>query len=324
MTQACNKGLVTVIVSSYNHSQFLEKRIDSLLNQSYLNFEIIVIDDCSTENNLEILERYQVTPNFQLIKRKSNGGVFTVNNQGLEIGSGEYFIFANCDDSCDSLMIESLVKALESNNKAGLAFCRSLMIDEFDAIIGDDYFVREQAFKAHCITDAHINGNLMHKFLMHSCVIPNMSAALIRRSCMDVVGLFRTNFIACGDWDLFFRIAKNYDFAYVAKPLNFFRQHDKTIRNTSKGRVTYDEFFSILLPKINNSDFSLFERISFRFHVMYLWSIEMVRPSFQGWKNFAHHAKLVVSLDPLAISLLPFAMILRTIVVPFKLIKRVL
>jgi hypothetical protein len=138
------------------------------------------------------------------------------------------------------------------------------------------------------------------------------------------VGLFSNGYKACSDWDLFFRIAKNYDFAYVAKPLNFFRQHAKTIRSETKGRITYDEFFSVLLPKISNSNYSLFDKISFRFHVMYLWSIELVRPSLQGWKNFAHHAKLAVLLDPLAIFLLPFAMIVRVMEIPFKLIKRML
>ena len=323
MTLEIKKGMVTIIVSSYNHSRFLRKRIDSFLNQTYLDIEIIVIDDCSTENNIEILERYSTNPKFKLFERKLNAGVFAVNNQGFEMGSGEFIIFANCDDNCNPIMVDSLVKALNSNPNAGLAFCRSLMVNEFDEVIGDDYLIRERAFRYHCRDDAFIKGDLMYKFLMHSCVIPNMSAALIRRSCIDEIGLFRTHFKACGDWDLFFRIAENYDFYYISNPLNFFRQHVKTIREATKGRITYNEFFSVLLPKINNSNFSLSERIYFRHHIMYLWSIELVRLSFQGWKNFMHHAKLAASLDSLAIFLLPFAMLSRSIEISYKLVKRI-
>jgi glycosyltransferase involved in cell wall biosynthesis len=324
MSSSPLQGLVTAIVASYNHSRFLPRRVESLLKQTYPNIEVLVIDDCSQDGSPEILQSYLGRENYKLVLREQNGGWVTVSNQGFELSQGEYILFANCDDDCDPLMVSALVDALEFHPKAGVAFCKSLMVDEAGKELGDDFQIREDSFRRHCSHDAYIDGKLMSRFLMHSCVIPNLSAALIRKSCLNEVGLFSNGYKACSDWDLFFRIAKNYDFAYVAKPLNFFRQHAKTIRSETKGRITYDEFFSVLLPKISNSNYSLFDKISFRFHVMYLWSIELVRPSLQGWKNFAHHAKLAVLLDPLAIFLLPFAMIVRVMEIPFKLIKRML
>lgn len=324
MSPMPQRGLVTTIVASYNHSRYLPNRVEGLLKQTYPNIEVLAIDDCSPDNSPEILNSYLGQKNYQLVLRDQNGGWVKVSNQGFELSQGEYILFANCDDDCDPLMVGVLVDALESHPKAGIAFCRSLMVNEVGKVIGDDFQIREKSFRQHCAQDAYIKGSLMNRFLMHSCVIPNLSAALMRKSCLNEVGLFSKDYKACSDWDLFFRIAKNYDFAYVAKPLNFFRQHGKTIRSATKGRITYDEFFSVLLPKINHSDFSLTERISFRFHVMYLWSIELVRPSLQGWKNFAHHAKLALSLDPLAIFFLPFAIGTRVIEIPFKLIKRIL
>ena len=324
MSLSPQKSLVTAIVASYNHSRFLPSRIESLLNQTYSNIEVLVIDDCSSDSSADILKSYLGQKNFQLVLREQNGGWVKVSNQGFELSKGEYILFANCDDDCDPLMVSALVGALESHPNAGVAFCRSLMVDEVGKELGDDFQIRENSFRQHCSQNAYIVGRLMSRFLMHSCVIPNLSAALMRKSCLNEVGLFSKDYKACSDWDLFFRIAKNYDFAYVAKPFNFFRQHGKTIRSATKGRITYDEFFSVLLPKINHSDFSLTERISFRFHVMYLWSIELVRPSLQGWRNFAHHAKLALSLDPLAMFFLPFAIAARVIEIPFKLIKRIL
>jgi glycosyltransferase involved in cell wall biosynthesis len=324
MNPLAQKGLVTAIVASYNHSHFLPARIEGLLKQTYPNIQVLAIDDCSPDRSPEILKSYIGQKNYQLVLREQNGGWVEVSNQGYELSQGEYVLFANCDDDCDPSMISALVDALESHPKAAVAFCRSLMVDEVDSLIGDDFQIREDSFRKYCARDAYIDGKLMSRFLMHSCVIPNLSAALIRKSCLNEVGLFSKNYKACSDWDLFFRIAKHYDFAYVAKPLNFFRQHGMTIRSATKGRITYDEFFSVLLSQINSCDFSSYERVSFRFHVMYLWSIELVRPSLQGWKNFIHHAKLAISLDPLAIFLLPFAIIARVLEIPFKLIKRIL
>lgn len=324
MNPLAQKGLVTAIVASYNHSRFLPARIEGLLKQTYPNIQVLAIDDCSPDRSPEILKSYIDQKNYQLVLREQNGGWVEVSNQGYELSQGEYVLFANCDDDCDPSMINTLVDALKSHPKAAVAFCRSLMVDEVNSLIGDDFQIREDSFRKHCAYDAYIDGKLMSRFLMHSCVIPNLSAALIRKSCLNEVGLFSKNYKACSDWDLFFRIAKHYDFTYVAKPLNFFRQHGKTIRSATKGRITYDEFFSVLLSQINNCDFSFYERVSFRFHVMYLWSIELVRPSLQGWKNFIHHTKLAVSLDPLAIFLLPFAIITRVLEIPFKLIKRIL
>ncbi len=322
MTITIKKGHVTAIVASYNHSRFLPKRIDGLLQQTYPNLDVLAIDDCSPDNSPEILKSYLAQSKFQLVLREQNGGWVNVSNQGFELSQGEYVLFANCDDDCNSLMIEKLVAALEIDPKLGVAFCRSLMVDEVDQIIGDDFQVRENIFKKFCSKDAYIEGKLMHRFLMHSCVIPNLSAVLIRRNCLEKVGLFSHDFKACSDWDLFFRIAKDFDFAYVAEPLNYFRQHSKTIRSATKGRITYDEFFKVLLPKIKNSQFSIIQRIYFRYHVMYLWSIELMRPSFQGIKNFPHHAKLSISLDPLAILLLPFSLAVRVTEIPFKIFKR--
>jgi glycosyltransferase involved in cell wall biosynthesis len=322
MSHILNPGLVSIVVASYNHARFLEQRIESLINQTYQNIEILVIDDCSPDNSVEILRRYESHPKVKLIIREKNGGWITVSNQGIEISSGEYVIFANCDDDCDPQMIERLVESISCNPTAGIAFCRSLMVDESDRVLGDDFEIRERSFRSMCATDTFIHRNAMTRFLLYSCVIPNLSAALIRRDCFDVAGLLSSKYKACSDWDLFFRIAENFDFSYVATPLNKFRQHSQTIRSATKGRIEYDEFFSVLLGEIPRSGLSLKERIRFRNHVMYLWAMELLRPSFTGWKNFPHHLTSVWRLDYLALTLLPFAITIRLVEIPSKLVNK--
>jgi len=316
------KGLVSVIVASYNHAQFLEQRMDSLINQTYQDIEILVIDDCSPDNSVEILRRYESHPKVRLIIREKNGGWVTVSNQGVEMSVGQFLIFANCDDECDPRMIERLVDASKQNPTSGVTFCRSLMVDERGLVLGDDYEIREKSFRERCVGDTIINRSEMYRFLMHSCVIPNLSAALIRRSCFNLAGVLTSEYRACSDWDLFFRISNDFDFCYVAEPLNLFRQHSATIRSATKGRITYDEFFRLLLGEIRSGKLSTGERFHFRLHIMYLWAIELMRPSASGWYNFFHHVQIVWHLDQFALLLLPLAILKRLIELPGKVVWR--
>ena len=323
MSDVIKSGLVSVVVASYNHAEYLEQRMDSLIKQTYKDLEILVIDDCSTDGSVEVLRKYETHPKVKLIVREKNGGWVAVSNQGVAISSGEFIIFANCDDSCDSQMIERLVGSMNRNATTGIAFCRSFMIDESDRTLGDDFTIREKSFRDRCVSDTSISRGEMYKFLLHSCVIPNLSAALIRRSCFDSAGVFTSDYRACSDWDLFFKIANDFDFSYVAEPLNRFRQHSTTIRMTTKGRITYDEFFRLLLSEIRRDKLSAGERFHFRLHVMYLWAIDLIRPSLAGWTNFIHHVQLVRQLDPVALLVLPLAIIKRLAELPWKAVTRI-
>lgn len=317
-------GLVSVVVASYNHARYLPRRMESLIGQTYTNIEILVIDDCSPDNSVEVLRAYAHHPQVRLIERKTNGGWVSVSNQGIELARGEYVLFANCDDDCEPQMIERLVAALAPHPEAGLAFCRSAMVDEHGARIGDDFAVREPAFRARCADGCLLSRDEMRRFLMHSCVIPNLSAALIRRSCFECVGALSHEYKACSDWDLFFRIADYFDFVYVAAPLNHFRQHGRTIRSATKGRITYDEFFRVLLGQMRHPSFSAAERSRFRLHAMYLWAIELLRPSTSGWRNFLHHAQLIAALDaPALLYVLP-ALGRRALTLPLRMLARLM
>lgn len=323
MSAVIKSGLVSVVVASYNHVEYLEQRIDSLINQTYQDIEILVIDDCSPDNSIDMLRRYEAHPKVKLIIREENGGWVAVSNQGVEMSVGEFVIFANCDDACDPRMIERLVEASRLYPTSGVAFCRSLMIDEQSRVFGDDYEIREKLFRERCVCDTFISRDEMYRFLLHSCVIPNLSAALIRRSCFDSAGAFTPDYLACSDWDLFFRMANDFDFCYVAEPLNRFRQHATTIRSATKGRITYDEFFRLLLSEIRRDKLSSLERFRFRLHVMYLWAIELARPSVVGWYNFFHHVQLIWRIDRVALFILPLGILKRIVELPRKAFSRI-
>jgi len=294
-------GLVSLVVASYNHAEYLFRRMESLIVQTYQNIEILVIEDCSPDNSLEVLRMYESHPKVRLIVREKNGGWVTVSNQGIEESSGEFVLFANCDDDCDPRMVERLVNAMRVNPTAGIAFTRSLLVDEYNNVLGDDFDIRERAFRNHCANDTLISGAQMGRYLLHSCVIPNLSAALIRRKCFGSVGLLSSAYRVCSDWDLFFRIASKYNVAYIAEPLNKFRQHATTIRSVTKDRITYEEYCRLLLGQIRLINLSFFERCRFRSNVMYLWGRHLFSQPRMGVQNFSYHLTRVLHLDPMAL-----------------------
>lgn len=301
MTVPQRQGLVSLVVASYNHAGFLARRMDSLIGQTYPDVDILAIDDKSPDHSVEILRHYEANPRVHLVLRDQNGGWVTVSNQGVDLSSGEYVLFANCDDDCDPRMVERLVDALQQHPSAGIAFCRSLMVDEDDQVLGDDFTIREASFRKRCAQDTLLSGSEASRFLLHSCVIPNLSAALFRRECFDQVGKLSASYRVCCDWDLFFRVAARYDIAYVAEPLNRFRQHRKTIRSVTKDKVVYEEYFRLLLGQIRRLDLTPIELSRFRMHVMYLWTVHLFSPSLNGVFNLPYHFGRIYSLDPLAL-----------------------
>lgn len=321
---SCVQGLVSIVVASYRHVQFLRQRMDSLLGQTYRNLEILVIDDCSPDNNLEILQEYEFDSRVRVIPRSENGGWVVVSNMGLELARGEYLLFANCDDACEASLVEKLVGALQQNPSAGVAFCRSLLIDSNSKALGNDYEIRESAFRDYCKSDTLIDRTRMRQFLFHSCVIPNLSGALFRRTCFDYAGRFSSEYKACGDWILFFNLCERFDFCYVASPLNHFRQHDRTIRAETAGKTTYEEFFRVLLGELRRGGLNRLQQSRIRFHVMYLWAVDLIRPQQSGWQYFPSQLRLVAALDPISLPFLVPAIVRRLLEIPVKGVRKLL
>lgn len=311
MSGAVTPGLVSVVVASYNHATFLPQRMDSLLAQTYAAIEIIVIDDRSSDNSVDILRTYATNPRVTLIVREQNGGWVTVSNQGVGLARGQYVLFANCDDACEPTMIERLVDGMRRTPTAGISFCRSVLVDERGGVSGDDFSVREPAFRLRCATDTMLSGAEITRFLFDSCVIPNLSAALIRRECFDTAGLLSGDYRVCCDWDLFFRIFAQYDAFYVAAPLNLFRQHSTTIRSSTKERVVYAEYIRLLLSRVRHPALSWADRSRARLKVMSIWSLHLISPSLGGLRDLRYHLGLVRHTDAAALVYLPWALVTR-------------
>jgi glycosyltransferase involved in cell wall biosynthesis/SAM-dependent methyltransferase len=265
------KELVSVVLTSYNHEQYIEQALDSLLNQTYGRLEIIVLDDCSTDGSRSRLGKYRGRPGVRLVfLGKNTGGYTHACNLGASLSRGKYLLFAQSDDFSEPTKIESLVSKFTGRDSVGVVYCRSYLVDENSAIIGDDFRSRERRFKQLCSRDALIPRQRMVEFLSSSCVIPNLSAVLIKKEYFDALHGLDTKYKVCSDWDFWFRLAGFCDFYYVAAPLNYFRQHRTTIRGSHKMVVQLLEIFEILDRAVNSNRLSPAAKFRFKVNMGYV------------------------------------------------------
>ena len=130
--------MVSVIIPNYNHAKYLDERIHSVLNQTYQDFEVIILDDCSTDNSLEIINKYKDNPHISqiIVNEQNSGSPFKQWKKGILLAKGEVIWIAESDDTCETTFLEKLLKTRQETNSV-LVFCHSILINEY-GIIGEN------------------------------------------------------------------------------------------------------------------------------------------------------------------------------------------
>lgn len=227
---------VTVIVPNYNHAQYLPKRIESVINQTYNNIEILLLDDCSTDDSRSVLQHYSaIDKRIQLVfNEKNSGSTFKQWNKGIALATGKYVWIAESDDYADNDFLSKLVAKLESDEKIGLAYCSSWFIDENNKLLHTDqqFFASlDPLLWTHDFVEEGLL--LIRKYMFNRNIIPNASAVVIRLSVLNQVGPADATKKLNGDWLYWARILSISKVAYLANSLNYFRQHYKNVRSTA-------------------------------------------------------------------------------------------
>lgn len=243
--------LVSIIFTSFNHKEYLKQALDSLINQTYSNYELIIVDDCSTDGSQEILLKYKFLDKVTLILQTINSGSYVkASNYGASFAKGEYLLFAQCDDFAEVNQIEVLLNAFHRNPTAGVVFSKSNLVDEKGKVFSDDYYGREKRFKEAVKNNGLIKATKMKEFLSFSCVIPNLSAALIKHNLFKEVRGLSEQYLVVADWEFWLDLTEKTDFYYVSQPLNYFRQHATTIRSSVKMKIQILEIYNMLYNHI--------------------------------------------------------------------------
>lgn len=240
---------VSVIVPNYNHAPYLNKRLDSIYDQTYLDFEVILLDDCSTDNSKAILESYAEKPNTKFVPNNTNSGsVFCQWQKGVSLSQGDYIWIAESDDFASPYFLKKLVQIMDSNAQIGLVYSQSWLVDAHNQILGNGTVwtndLNQQRWSYPFVNDGR---DEINQFLLYKNTIPNASAVLIRRSALDISGgIIDEPFRLCGDWLQWIRILSVSDIAFVPECLNYWRQKTSNARVKSAGTLEWIEGEKIL------------------------------------------------------------------------------
>lgn len=226
---------VSVIIPNYNHERYLKQRIDSVLNQTYQDFELIILDDQSKDNSKTVIETYRSHPKVSQIvyNNVNSGSTFKQWNKGIKLAQGELIWLAESDDDASKFFLEEMVSRFDQNPKLGIVYCDSYYINEQSAKIKCTHLWKNERFSTtrwdHDFENSGINE--VNNYLIFHNIIDNASSALFKKETLFKAGLADESFRYAGDMYLYTKLLLISDVAYVSKPLNYFREHAV---NTSK------------------------------------------------------------------------------------------
>ena len=194
-----SQPLVSVIIPTFNRGYCLAEAISSVLN--HRGFELIVVDDGSTDNTQKILQKF---PDIRSISLPENRGVSYARNRGIEIARGSLICFLDSDDLWEKGKLEAQVKWMQEN-------------PECQAIYTDEKWIRNGVRVNPMNKHQKYSGDIFKQCLPLCIVSP--SSIMLRKSLLDVVGIFDESMPVCEDYDLWLRIAIRYHFKFLSDKL---------------------------------------------------------------------------------------------------------
>jgi glycosyltransferase involved in cell wall biosynthesis len=227
---------VSVIVPNFNHGRFLAQRLQTILSQSFEDFELIILDDCSTDSSLSVISQYLSDPRVSMHVNASNSGSpFKQWNKGFGLAAGEYLWIAESDDYADAKLLDTLVRELDQDSSIGLAYCQSWITNADQA--GTPRSRLEKWYRDFPDHERWKEGfqndgpSELARYMVLKNTIPNASAVVFRRALLNDGLRAREDMLLAGDWMFWVELLLRSGVAYVAKPMNYFRvAHEESQR----------------------------------------------------------------------------------------------
>jgi glycosyltransferase involved in cell wall biosynthesis len=267
--------LISVILPSYNHAVYLKERIESVLNQNYPNFEVIIMDDCSTDNSREIISQYKDNEHIsQIIFNEQNtGNTFIQWERGVKLSKGEYIWIAESDDVAEPAFLSTLASELDKHPQAVLAYSYSMIIDFASYVIYKDDSLVGTADQV----KVYDGMTYARHFMMTDNCIYNASMVLFRKEIFDKISPKYKKYRCCGDWLFWACACKLGDVIEVRIPLNRFRQHlNKVTSRTSADGSAWMDMAGVQSDLRDEIKLSNIERRSLRV----IWNRKITNSAF--------------------------------------------
>lgn len=226
---------ISIIVPNYNHERFLKQRLESVFNQTYSDFEVIILDDCSTDNSREILLEYKQHPKVShcIFNEVNSGSPFKQWQKGIALAKGEYIWIAESDDYCESDFISCIMESLVKNLSIGMGYCQSNDVDFKGRVEGQRINYTKYFQPNIWEKDFIIEGqDFVKSYLSFFNVIPNASAMIFRKDLVDS-SVFSEPLLKmkmCGDWLFWIKCSMESKVFFKSKTLNYFRNHNTVSR----------------------------------------------------------------------------------------------
>jgi len=231
--------LVSVILPNYNHARYLKRRIQSIISQSYERFELIILDDCSSDDSQQIILKYanQDKRIRTFFNEHNSGSTFRQWHKGLSFATGEYVWIAESDDFAETNFLAELVPLMERDKSIALGYSNSNVVDENDQSDGTTADWKNNSFQTQRWNYDFITEGLeeLTSYLSRTCTINNVSAVLFRRQSIDAVGGVDTSFRYTGDWLMYIKLSLVGRIAYRAACLSNYREHSANASKNSLG-----------------------------------------------------------------------------------------
>ncbi|MEM3486633.1 MAG: glycosyltransferase [Candidatus Methanomethyliaceae archaeon] len=279
---------VSVIIPVYNGGNRVAEAIKSVLKQTYPNFELIVVDDGSRDNTSAVVRSIQ-DERVMLLRHPNNRGICAARNTALAAASGEYIAFLDDDDIWEPTKLERQIELFRNNSNLGLI--HTCAIDIYD----NGMVLRRCSY---------YEGNCYRKLLIRDGIIA--SSAIVPRYCFERVGYFDEDLRLYGDWDVWIKIAKDYQIGLVKEPLVRTRIRAGSLQHSEVSRC------EMYRKRVLDKHWEEIERLGLRnkayaWHyysigVQHLWKGEIL----EARKAFTRSLRYEINLDCLAYLLCSF------------------
>lgn len=250
---------VSVIIPAYNCAEFISETLESVLGQTYQDFEIIVIDDCSKDNTWEIICRYAKSDSrIHAFKNDTNLGIAGNRNRGISLSSGKYIAWQDADDISLPMRLEHQVSFMEKNESVGIVG-GYLEIFRCDQILGIRKYAETDKDLRRCI------------FRYSPVAQPS---AMLRKSALDRVGPYDLRYPPAEDLDMTFRIGRFYELANLPEVLIRYRESDASATFTRLRKIE----LSTLAIRWKNFWFSEYQAtvVDLVYNIVHFFSIWLI------------------------------------------------
>lgn len=285
MIESCGPR-VSVIIPTYNCERFLGKAIRSALNQTYQDFEVIVVDDGSSDGTADVLRSFDGRIRHE---RQQRQGPSAARNRGISMSRGEYLAFLDADDCWDECFLEKQLRALDAHPDGCLSFCWGLKVDPRGSPYGSYLRPPTRGRKrSEVLTD-----------LLQCRWFPFPSSVLARRRCVIAAGLFDLSLNSWEDWDLWIRMGGKWDFVEVPECLFYYMRHCTSSAARSLGRGV--EAGTSVLDRVFSSrdlPFQPDDSLKNRAYARVYWSIAWAHYAVEDIEPGQRWLRRAVSVSP--------------------------